>query len=402
VDVKAKMLRRKQTFRQRLSQGMSAISSEDTSDSKKTTAYDLTWNSDLCILGGLAPHEYLALEKPQEMVSSMSGPIDVVDEESGPCDDSAPLGTVETDPSGELGLSEDMGPGDLPVELGRHVVPDRVAIIAEWVFEDFNSMARYVDIPAPIVSRPYQELSQGLLGFSQACKMADFPFPSPFAQLLEWLLVAYTFFIPLFATVFTGSVALAPFLAFLATLTFWTLTSISRVLENPFADGPNQLPVIDMHERFVDMLRSVYHTRRPEHPGSSKYSVIEKPCSLDLSPTERTSRPFESTASGEVIGSRRGSVRSSRSFTSRGSNGNGNGSDDLHDFKVPSGSNRRGSANSMTSPRTSLQIKAGTGRRPSPEAQSIDTPTRLAASPSKLGMKEVSWSSGADGSYQSI
>lgn len=415
VDVKAKMLRRKPTFRQRLSQGLSAISSEDTQDSQKTAAYDLTWSSDLCILGGMAPHEYMALEKPHEMVSSMSGPIDVFDEEAGPCDDSPCIletePPIQTDPS-EFSLQDGLAAKMSAGQREKNVVPDRVAIIAEWVFEDFNAMARHVDIPAPIISRAYQEMSSGLLGFSQACKMADFPFPFPFAQLLEWLLVAYTLVIPLFATVFTGSVAVAPFLAFLATLCFWTLTSISRVLENPFADGPNQLPVIDMHERFVDMLRSVYHTRRPDNPANSRTGFLEGPCSLDLSPTERTSRAFDVAGSGGVTpgepGSRRGSVRSARSFTSRGSNGNGSDGG-KHDF-VPSGyiNNRRGSATSNAS-RPSL--RASNGRRPSPGANALEAQSKPGVgpqggtsrnSPSKGDFKEVTWSTDADGSYTSV
>jgi predicted membrane chloride channel (bestrophin family) len=399
VDVKAKMLRRKPTFRQRLSQGLSAISSEDTQDSQKTTAYDLTWSSDLCILGGMAPHEYMALEKPHEMVTSMSGPIEVLDEEAGPSDDSPCI--IQADPSvSELAPVDSLAARLSASQREKNVVPDRVAIIAEWVFEDFNALARHVDIPAPIISRAYQEMSSGLLGFSQACKMADFPFPFPFAQLLEWLLVAYTLVIPLFATVFTGSVAVAPFLAFLATLCFWTLTSISRVLENPVADGPNQLPVIDMHERFVDMLRSVYHTRRPDYPANSKTSFLEGPCSLDLSPTERASRAFDVTGSVGEPGSRRGSVRSARSFTSRGSNGNASDGD-AHDFKVPSGYgfNRRGSAASNAS-RPSM--RASNGRRPSPGSHGGLQGGTSRNSPVKGDLKEVSWSNDADGSYQSI
>merc|ERR1712061_400110 len=42
-----------------------------------------------------------------------------------------------------------------------------------------------------------------------------------------------------------------------------SLLEISCVLENPFTDGPNQLPIIDGHERFVELIRTVYHSRAP-------------------------------------------------------------------------------------------------------------------------------------------
>lgn len=232
VDVKAQMVRKKSTTRQKLSLSWSA--SLDSQDAFKVSATDLTWSSDLPVLGRMTHFERVELERPWEVVER----DDVF---------------VEEDP-------EKMPEGSEKLRA----VPDRMAIIQEWILEDMNKLQSLVSVPPPIMSRAYAELSQGMLAHSQAVRMADFPFPFPFAQLLEWLLVAYTFVIPLFATVFTGSVVVGPFLSFLATLTYWTLTSISRELENPFADGPNQVPVIDMHERFVDMLRQVYHARRPD------------------------------------------------------------------------------------------------------------------------------------------
>mmetsp|Transcript_13524 Transcript_13524/g.23568 ORF Transcript_13524/g.23568 Transcript_13524/m.23568 type:complete len:208 (+) Transcript_13524:1-624(+) len=63
------------------------------------------------------------------------------------------------------------------------------------------------------------------------------------------------------------------FLAFVLTVAFWSLSEISRELENPFRDGPNQLPIIDGHERFVELLRTGYHARKPEAPTARTLSV---------------------------------------------------------------------------------------------------------------------------------
>jgi len=141
--------------------------------------------------------------------------------------------------------------------------PDRVNLLNGWITEDINELVPLCEIPPPIMSRCYQELSNGMLGFNQATKMADIPFPFPFSQLLELLLVCFTFLIPVYAANFTGGVFSSPFLAGVVTVAFWSLSEISRELETPFADGPNQLPVIDMHERFVEVVRSMYLTRRP-------------------------------------------------------------------------------------------------------------------------------------------
>ena len=44
-----------------------------------------------------------------------------------------------------------------------------------------------VAAPPPIVSRIFQELSNGLLGFENAYKVARTPFPFPYAQIVQVL-----------------------------------------------------------------------------------------------------------------------------------------------------------------------------------------------------------------------
>mmetsp|Transcript_17849 Transcript_17849/g.31260 ORF Transcript_17849/g.31260 Transcript_17849/m.31260 type:complete len:493 (-) Transcript_17849:207-1685(-) len=145
---------------------------------------------------------------------------------------------------------------------------DRPTILFEWISEDINFCIKLCGIPPPIVSRCYQELSNGMLGFNQAIKVADIPFPFPFSQLLEILLRVFTSVVPLYVARFTKGLVMTPLLSLGITLALWSLSEISRELENPFADGPNQLPVIDMHERFVDLLRTVYNM--PRHHSSRK------------------------------------------------------------------------------------------------------------------------------------
>mmetsp|Transcript_95261 Transcript_95261/g.307498 ORF Transcript_95261/g.307498 Transcript_95261/m.307498 type:complete len:527 (-) Transcript_95261:78-1658(-) len=174
-------------------------------------------------------------------------------------------------------LGENLNP-----DTAYTTMPDRVNIVVEWINEDVNELGPIAETPPPIMSRTYQELSKGMLGFNQATKMADIPFPFPFSQLLEWLLLAFTFTVPLYTAIFTGGLIATPVLAFVVAVAFWSLTEISRELENPFADGPNQLPVIDMHERFVEVLRSVHNMRRPPRTGSreQRCSIWEEPASL--------------------------------------------------------------------------------------------------------------------------
>jgi len=158
--------------------------------------------------------------------------------------------------------------------------PDRMILVSVWINEDINSLVPICGTPPPIVSRCYQELSNGMLGFNQTLKMADIPFPFPFSQLLELLLIIFTMILPFYTASFTKGLITTPILAFFITIGFWSLSEISRELEDPFSDGPNQLPIIDMHERFVELLRQIYHTRKPS--GAKSW---EKPDTASINPT---------------------------------------------------------------------------------------------------------------------
>jgi len=177
------------------------------------------------------------------------------------CSDLAILGALTID-------EQEVLDGHTSTETHEHVqsAPDRVILISVWINEDINDLVSVCGTPPPIISRCYQELSNGMLGFNQALKMADIPFPFPFSQLLELLLVTFTMIIPFYTAVFTQGMIATPVLAFFITIGFWSLSEISRELEDPFGDGPNQLPIIDMHERFVELLRQIYHTKRPAAP----------------------------------------------------------------------------------------------------------------------------------------
>ena len=67
-----------------------------------------------------------------------------------------------------------------------------------------------VTIPGPVLSRLYQEMSNGMLGFNQALHIALIPFPFPFAQLIALLVSLLVVAIPFFVTAFAPGYALAP------------------------------------------------------------------------------------------------------------------------------------------------------------------------------------------------
>lgn len=135
--------------------------------------------------------------------------------------------------------------------------PDRTNTIMHWILFSLAKVSKDLDIAPPIQSRMYQELSNGMLGFSNAQKIADVPFPFPYAQLLTVVLVMYSVFIPLYVTIFTRSMVIGPVMTFLLFVGVWCVNEVAIELENPFGTDLNDISVPDFHLRFSDALTDI-------------------------------------------------------------------------------------------------------------------------------------------------
>ena len=79
---------------------------------------------------------------------------------------------------------------------------DRVSLIIGWVMRLVGKRRAEggVDCPPPVLSRPYQNLSDGHLAFGMCKKIRDTPFPYPYAQLMRILLYMFALSFPFVAT----------------------------------------------------------------------------------------------------------------------------------------------------------------------------------------------------------
>lgn len=197
---------------------------------------------------------------------------------------SRPLHSSSESSSSLLGSSDEKHPGKFGNEdiviLGAispeemellHRSSDKVLLIVEWIVEEISMqiVKGRMKIPPPILSRVYQELSNGMLGFNQGMKIAAIPFPFPFAQMLSLLLCSFIMICPLMVVVFTRSSQVYPWavsaciLDFFAILGYIGLNEIAIELENPFGDDVNDLPLLDAHRDMIISLHEIYLTVRP-------------------------------------------------------------------------------------------------------------------------------------------
>lgn len=134
---------------------------------------------------------------------------------------------------------------------------DPASVVMYWIVHDLAEISKDLAIAPPIQTRMYQELSNGMLGFNQCVKLADVPFPFPYAQVLTYCLVCYTAFIPVYIVCFTSSRIVDPILAFALFQGIWGLNETAKELENPFGPDDNDITLIDFHLRFMDQCEEI-------------------------------------------------------------------------------------------------------------------------------------------------
>lgn len=155
-------------------------------------------------------------------------------------------------------------------------VDDKVALIALWIVQAtmVEIRAGTLDAAPPILSRIYQQLSAGMLGFHQAHKVAMVPFPFPFAQMVSYILVVFYIAVPFYIDVFTASVILTPIISFLLPLAYCCLNRIGVELEEPFGIDRNDIDLNERHESFTKILLDVL--KHPTTPPVSASKTMER------------------------------------------------------------------------------------------------------------------------------
>lgn len=173
---------------------------------------------------------------------------------------------------------------------------DRTSVVMYWIVHSLAKISTDLDAAPPIQSRMYQELSNGMLGFNQAVKLADVPFPFPYAQMLTLLLACYSCFIPVYMVAFTQSMIAGPIMSFALFQGIWGLNETAKELENPFGTDVNDITLSDFHLRFVDCCQEVYeaHCLAGNHTPHEPYDFQRGTTAQSSIPTQDTLKKAES------------------------------------------------------------------------------------------------------------
>lgn len=134
-----------------------------------------------------------------------------------------------------------------PVAKGR-----KVEIVYQWIkVHIIEGMDKGIlNIPAPILSRVFQELGTGLICFHEAHQVVIWPFPYCYVQMTWILLIVTTMLTPVVIAVQTTHVGSCFVFSLISTVCLIGVELIATELEHPFGEDANDLPCFAMQQNF--------------------------------------------------------------------------------------------------------------------------------------------------------
>ena len=119
-------------------------------------------------------------------------------------------------------------------------------------------------VSPPIISRLFQFISDGMLGYNHARKIAYIPFPFPHAQITSFFVLVVMCLIPVLMLSYLDNEVFGFILNFLTVLCFSGLHEVSRELEAPFMNAPNDIPLNNFQAQFNESLVTMFFGCHPD------------------------------------------------------------------------------------------------------------------------------------------
>mmetsp|Transcript_35457 Transcript_35457/g.81099 ORF Transcript_35457/g.81099 Transcript_35457/m.81099 type:complete len:591 (-) Transcript_35457:129-1901(-) len=145
----------------------------------------------------------------------------------------------------------------------------KVELVYQWLqqllVENINTGV--LDIPAPILARSFDQLTAGMLQFQEAMKISTIPFPFPYAQTAQWLLILHWVAVPFMACQWVSSTGWAFVFAFLQVFVLWALNLIAVEIENPFGMDANDIDAKSMQLEMNEFLIAMLYEAQQETPS---------------------------------------------------------------------------------------------------------------------------------------
>eukprot|EP00403_Amphidinium_massartii_P030563 CAMPEP_0178390812 /NCGR_PEP_ID=MMETSP0689_2-20121128/10839_1 /TAXON_ID=160604 /ORGANISM="Amphidinium massartii, Strain CS-259" /LENGTH=567 /DNA_ID=CAMNT_0020011333 /DNA_START=34 /DNA_END=1737 /DNA_ORIENTATION=+ len=153
----------------------------------------------------------------------------------------------------------------------------KVELVYSWIQTVIveSMLSGVLSIPPPILSRAFQEIANGMVAFHDAVKITYIPFPFPYAQTCDCLLVMHWLVTPLVIPQWVSHPAWAAVFVFIQVFILWALNFIATEIENPFGTDPNDIDGGNMQK---DMNRHLLLLLRQEVLTTPKLQTAASSC----------------------------------------------------------------------------------------------------------------------------
>lgn len=173
----------------------------------------------------------------------------------------------------------------------------KVELIMQWVQALIvdAQQSNIITVPAPVLSRVFQNLSNGLTAYYSASRISEVPYPFPFAQTTEVLLWVFAILSPFAACAYTQHEIGAFILCFLSNLMLFSLNQIAVELEDPYGTDPNDLDLDMLQMEINDKLLMLLSHKAENSP---KIHAFSNPCWSCMGKTSNV--PYKSSFFGRM------------------------------------------------------------------------------------------------------
>lgn len=155
---------------------------------------------------------------------------------------------------------------------------EKVELVFQWIQQLVveSDVKDVFSVSGPVLSRAFQELSNGMVQYRQASKIARTPLPFPYMQATELLLISHWLCTPVLMCVWVESPLWAGILCFIQVMFYWSLNSIATELENPFGEDANDLPAKEIQQDFNKRLLLLIRPATTRTAKLSKEAAFEE------------------------------------------------------------------------------------------------------------------------------
>eukprot|EP00929_Paragymnodinium_shiwhaense_P120965 TRINITY_DN93055_c0_g1_i1.p1 TRINITY_DN93055_c0_g1~~TRINITY_DN93055_c0_g1_i1.p1 ORF type:complete len:558 (-),score=91.25 TRINITY_DN93055_c0_g1_i1:214-1887(-) len=132
-----------------------------------------------------------------------------------------------------------------------------------------------IAVAAPLVARAEHQLHAAIAAFHDAKKIADIPFPFPYAQACDFFLILHWCLTPFITSQYSAGVEAALIFSFLQVFILWSLTNIAIEIEQPFGRDDNDLDAALMQRKLNQELLVLLHPSVGRLPVLSEDSRLK-------------------------------------------------------------------------------------------------------------------------------